>query len=183
LALRRIRDRWAGDDPDVLADRDRIARDLHEHVIGRLFQIGMALHGNRAPRNHLRRPGQRHPEPGPQRYTPSGNGRSPAATPPITTGHYASRADAMIKHQVQDPRPACGTAGRWTAGDRIGGPVSSRAAAATPAAAFQGCVVTPGHISSRSVRWPPRHLRRPAKATPSRGASGPATPDRSARYR
>ena len=47
MALRRIRDRWAGDDPDVLADRDRIARDLHEHVIGRLFQIGMALHGTR----------------------------------------------------------------------------------------------------------------------------------------
>ena len=30
---------------EVLADRDRIARDLHEHVIGRLFGIGLALHG------------------------------------------------------------------------------------------------------------------------------------------
>ena len=29
----------------MLADRDRIARDLHEHVIGRLFGIGLALHG------------------------------------------------------------------------------------------------------------------------------------------
>ena len=47
LALQRIRDRSAGDDSDVLADRDRIARDLHEHVIGRLFQIGLALHGTR----------------------------------------------------------------------------------------------------------------------------------------
>jgi signal transduction histidine kinase len=47
LALQCIRDRSAGDDSDVLADRDRIARDLHEHVIGRLFQIGLALHGTR----------------------------------------------------------------------------------------------------------------------------------------
>ena len=29
----------------VSADRDRIARDLHEHVIGRLFGIGLTLHG------------------------------------------------------------------------------------------------------------------------------------------
>ena len=29
----------------VLADRDRITRDLHEHVIGRLFGIGLTLHG------------------------------------------------------------------------------------------------------------------------------------------
>jgi signal transduction histidine kinase len=28
---------------DVLADRDRIARDLHDHVIQRLFAIGMSL--------------------------------------------------------------------------------------------------------------------------------------------
>lgn len=30
---------------DVLADRDRIARDLHDHVIQRLFAIGIALQG------------------------------------------------------------------------------------------------------------------------------------------
>ncbi|WP_026342809.1 GAF domain-containing sensor histidine kinase [Nocardia sp. BMG111209] len=30
---------------DVLTDRDRIARDLHDHVIQRLFAIGMALQG------------------------------------------------------------------------------------------------------------------------------------------
>lgn len=30
---------------DVLADRDRIARDLHDHVIQRLFAIGMAMQG------------------------------------------------------------------------------------------------------------------------------------------
>ncbi|WP_019926545.1 GAF domain-containing sensor histidine kinase [Nocardia sp. BMG111209] len=30
---------------DVLADRDRIARDLHDHVIQRLFAIGMSLQG------------------------------------------------------------------------------------------------------------------------------------------
>jgi two-component system, NarL family, sensor histidine kinase DevS len=30
---------------DVLADRDRIARDLHDHVIQRLFAVGLSLHG------------------------------------------------------------------------------------------------------------------------------------------
>ncbi|WP_019971540.1 GAF domain-containing sensor histidine kinase [Mycobacterium sp. 141] len=30
---------------DVLTDRDRIARDLHDHVIQRLFAVGMALQG------------------------------------------------------------------------------------------------------------------------------------------
>ena len=32
---------------DVLADRDRIARDLHDHVIQRLFAIGLSLQGAR----------------------------------------------------------------------------------------------------------------------------------------
>ncbi|MBA0126891.1 GAF domain-containing protein [Haloechinothrix sp. YIM 98757] len=31
---------------DVLADRDRIARDLHDHVIQRLFAIGLSLQGS-----------------------------------------------------------------------------------------------------------------------------------------
>jgi two-component system sensor histidine kinase DevS len=30
---------------DVLADRDRIARDLHDHVIQRLFAVGLSLQG------------------------------------------------------------------------------------------------------------------------------------------
>lgn len=30
---------------DVLTDRDRIARDLHDHVIQRLFAVGLALQG------------------------------------------------------------------------------------------------------------------------------------------
>lgn len=30
---------------DILADRDRIARDLHDHVIQRLFAVGLALQG------------------------------------------------------------------------------------------------------------------------------------------
>ncbi|GAS89468.1 histidine kinase with GAF domain [Mycolicibacterium brisbanense] len=30
---------------DILTDRDRIARDLHDHVIQRLFAVGMALQG------------------------------------------------------------------------------------------------------------------------------------------
>ncbi|MFJ9370872.1 GAF domain-containing protein [Nocardia sp. NPDC101769] len=33
---------------DVLADRDRIARDLHDHVLQRLFAIGMAAQGTAA---------------------------------------------------------------------------------------------------------------------------------------
>jgi signal transduction histidine kinase len=32
---------------DVLSDRDRIARDLHDHVIQRLFAIGLSLQGTR----------------------------------------------------------------------------------------------------------------------------------------
>jgi two-component system sensor histidine kinase DevS len=31
---------------DVLADRDRIARDLHDHVIQRLFAVGLSLQGS-----------------------------------------------------------------------------------------------------------------------------------------
>lgn len=30
---------------DVLSDRDRIARDLHDHVIQRLFAVGLSLQG------------------------------------------------------------------------------------------------------------------------------------------
>jgi two-component system sensor histidine kinase DevS len=30
---------------DILTDRDRIARDLHDHVIQRLFAVGLALQG------------------------------------------------------------------------------------------------------------------------------------------
>ncbi|WP_083736555.1 sensor histidine kinase [Mycobacterium sp. MS1601] len=32
---------------DVLSDRDRIARDLHDHVIQRLFAVGLSLQGSR----------------------------------------------------------------------------------------------------------------------------------------
>ena len=45
LALQRADNQFAQRELEVLADRDRIARDLHEHVIGRLFGIGLALHG------------------------------------------------------------------------------------------------------------------------------------------
>ena len=45
LALQRAATQAALRELEVLADRDRIARDLHEHVIGRLFGIGLALHG------------------------------------------------------------------------------------------------------------------------------------------
>ena len=44
-AQRRLRDL------DVLTDRDRIARDLHDHVIQRLFAIGLSLQGT-VPRSH-----------------------------------------------------------------------------------------------------------------------------------
>ena len=36
---------------DVISDRDRIARDLHDHVIQRLFAVGLALQGT-IPRSH-----------------------------------------------------------------------------------------------------------------------------------
>ena len=45
LALQRAENQAAQLELEVLADRDRIARDLHEHVIQRLFGIGLALHG------------------------------------------------------------------------------------------------------------------------------------------
>lgn len=36
---------------EILADRDRIARDLHDHVIQRLFAVGLSLQGT-IPRAH-----------------------------------------------------------------------------------------------------------------------------------
>jgi signal transduction histidine kinase len=43
LALRLASNQWHLRQLDVLADRDRIARDLHDHVIQRLFGVGLAL--------------------------------------------------------------------------------------------------------------------------------------------
>ncbi|MBO0848129.1 MAG: GAF domain-containing sensor histidine kinase [Pseudonocardia sp.] len=45
LALRHAENQSARRELEVLADRDRIARDLHDHVIQRLFAIGLALQG------------------------------------------------------------------------------------------------------------------------------------------
>nr|WP_307722926.1 GAF domain-containing protein [Gandjariella thermophila] len=45
LALRDAENQAARRELDVLADRDRIARDLHDHVIQRLFAIGLAMQG------------------------------------------------------------------------------------------------------------------------------------------
>ncbi|MGW1680669.1 GAF domain-containing sensor histidine kinase [Saccharopolyspora sp. NPDC002376] len=45
LALRWAEAQAARRELDVLADRDRIARELHDHVIQRLFAIGMAMQG------------------------------------------------------------------------------------------------------------------------------------------
>ena len=45
LALRLASNQWRLRQLDVLADRDRIARDLHDHVIQRLFGVGLALQG------------------------------------------------------------------------------------------------------------------------------------------
>ena len=50
LALQRAETQTARRELEVLADRDRIARDLHDHVIRRLFAVGLAM--------------QRHPPPG-----------------------------------------------------------------------------------------------------------------------
>jgi signal transduction histidine kinase len=43
LALRQADSQAAQRELEVLADRDRIARDLHDHVIQRLFAIGLAM--------------------------------------------------------------------------------------------------------------------------------------------
>jgi GAF domain-containing protein len=45
LALHRAEGQSARRELEVLADRDRIARDLHDHVIQRLFAIGLAMQG------------------------------------------------------------------------------------------------------------------------------------------
>ncbi|HEY3750351.1 MAG TPA: GAF domain-containing sensor histidine kinase [Pseudonocardiaceae bacterium] len=45
LALQLANNQWHLRELDVLADRDRIARDLHDHVIQRLFGVGLALQG------------------------------------------------------------------------------------------------------------------------------------------
>jgi signal transduction histidine kinase len=45
LALQHAQTQTARRELEVLADRDRIARDLHEHVIGQLFAVGLALNG------------------------------------------------------------------------------------------------------------------------------------------
>lgn len=45
LALQRAESQSALRDLEVLADRERIARDLHDHVIQRLFAIGLGMQG------------------------------------------------------------------------------------------------------------------------------------------
>lgn len=45
LALQLASNQWHLRELDVLADRDRIARDLHDHVIQRLFGVGLGLQG------------------------------------------------------------------------------------------------------------------------------------------
>ena len=43
LALQRAEDQVTQRELEVLEDRDRIARDLHDHVIQRLFAVGLAM--------------------------------------------------------------------------------------------------------------------------------------------
>ncbi|WP_433522708.1 GAF domain-containing protein [Nocardia pseudovaccinii] len=45
LALQLARSQRRNRELDVLSDRDRIARDLHDHVIQRLFAVGLSLQG------------------------------------------------------------------------------------------------------------------------------------------
>ncbi|WP_116206620.1 GAF domain-containing sensor histidine kinase [Amycolatopsis circi] len=47
LALRLAAQQRAARERDVLSDRDRIARDLHDHVIQRLFAVGLAMQSTR----------------------------------------------------------------------------------------------------------------------------------------
>lgn len=45
LALEQAEIRTTMNEMEMLSDRDRIARDLHDHVIQRLFAIGLAMQG------------------------------------------------------------------------------------------------------------------------------------------
>lgn len=45
LALEQAQTRTTMNELQLLADRDRIARDLHDHVIQRLFAVGLAMQG------------------------------------------------------------------------------------------------------------------------------------------
>ncbi len=45
LVLQRAENLAARRQLDIVSDRDRIARDLHDHVIQRLFAVGLAMHG------------------------------------------------------------------------------------------------------------------------------------------
>ena len=45
IALQRARAQAARRELEVLAERDRIARDLHDHVIQQVFAVGLALNG------------------------------------------------------------------------------------------------------------------------------------------
>ncbi len=45
LALQRARHSFSLRELEVLADRDRIAQELHDHVITQLFGVGLGLHG------------------------------------------------------------------------------------------------------------------------------------------
>lgn len=47
LALQRAEIQTARTELVILSDRDRIARDLHDQVIQRLFAVGLAMHGTR----------------------------------------------------------------------------------------------------------------------------------------
>jgi signal transduction histidine kinase len=51
LAPRHAEAQAARHELEVFADRDRIPRDLHDHVIQRLFATGLAMHDPAAPRS------------------------------------------------------------------------------------------------------------------------------------
>ena len=58
LALQRAEDQVTQRELEVLEDRDRIARDLHDHVIQRLFAVGLAMQSThrreKSPRQAMR---------------------------------------------------------------------------------------------------------------------------------
>jgi signal transduction histidine kinase len=58
LALQRAENQLAQRDVEVLEDRDRIARDLHDHVIQRLVAIGLGMQStHRREKSPSKRPG------------------------------------------------------------------------------------------------------------------------------
>ena len=186
LALERARAQEERELLVVLEDRERIARDLHDVVIQRLFATGMQLQ-SAAP--HARPAGGR-----PSGSTPrSTTSTRPSATSAARSSSCAPRCGAALRTELRDAVDAAADDARlppdaWT----LSGPVDSavpddmRAGRRSPSC-VRRCPTspgTPGHPASTSPsrsptagsrsRWPTtasaRRRRRPRRPGQSAGA-------------